>query len=169
MESLISSCSDHRPLIVICDHIRGRWSRNNGLFRYEASWELEEECSQKVAQFWNQSCAPKDPLQRVQFLLLACQKGLKQWSIRSKKGRQSELNTKSNKLKVLLEKEGPEVMEDIKILQKEIHHWMDQEELKWRQRAKQHWYKHGDRNTKYFHVCANQRRAKNHIKYIVDE
>ena len=46
---------------------------------------------------------------------------------------------------------------------------MEQEELKWRQRAKEEWLKHGDRNTKYFHACATQRKMRNLIKQIVDE
>lgn len=46
---------------------------------------------------------------------------------------------------------------------------MDQEDLKWKQRAKKHWYKHGDRNTKYFHAYTNQQQKNNFIKRIVDE
>lgn len=46
---------------------------------------------------------------------------------------------------------------------------MDQDDLKWKQRAIRHWYKNGDRNTKYFHTCANQRRAKNFMKKVMEE
>jgi hypothetical protein len=37
------------------------------------------------------------------------------------------------------------------------------EELKWRQRAKEKDLKEGDGNTKYFHLKASGRRKKNHI------
>lgn len=40
---------------------------------------------------------------------------------------------------------------------------MEQEDQRWKQRVKRTWYKFGDRNTKYFHTCANQRRKKNLI------
>jgi hypothetical protein len=43
------------------------------------------------------------------------------------------------------------------------------EDVKWKQRAKQSWYKSGDRNTKYFHSWANQRRNTNSIQRICDE
>lgn len=60
-------------------------------------------------------------------------------------------------------------MEEILNLQKELHVLMEQEILKWKQRAKKHWYKNGDRNTRFFHACANQRRHKNHIRQIYDK
>lgn len=43
----------------------------------------------------------------------------------------------------------------------------DQKELYWRQRAKAHWLQHGDRNTKYFHQHASERRRLNRIQKLV--
>ncbi|XP_042972954.1 uncharacterized protein LOC122304756 [Carya illinoinensis] len=43
-----------------------------------------------------------------------------------------------------------------------------EEDARWKQRAKVHWLTHGDRNTKFYHTCVNQRRKKNSIKQIVD-
>jgi hypothetical protein len=54
-------------------------------------------------------------------------------------------------------------------LQKELNMRLDQEDLKWRQRAKANWLKLGDRNTKYFHASATQRRKANQILSIKDE
>ena len=54
-------------------------------------------------------------------------------------------------------------------LQKELQILMEQEDLKWRQRAKTDWLKFRDRNLKYFHACANQRRKVNNIDHIRDE
>jgi hypothetical protein len=48
----------------------------------------------------------------------------------------------------------------------EIHELLEQEELKWKQRAKEDWLRYGDRNTKYFHACANQRKRVNQIDQI---
>lgn len=45
----------------------------------------------------------------------------------------------------------------------------DQEEIYWKQRAKQHWLKEGDRNTRFFHRYATGRRRKNKLYKIQNE
>jgi hypothetical protein len=42
-------------------------------------------------------------------------------------------------------------------IQRDLQVQLEQEEIKWRQRAKINWLSHGDRNSKFFHACANQR------------
>jgi hypothetical protein len=46
---------------------------------------------------------------------------------------------------------------------------LEQEYDRWRQRAKEKWLKNGDKNTKYFHACVNQRRRSNQILQIQNE
>ena len=46
---------------------------------------------------------------------------------------------------------------------------MKQEELKWRQCAKTDWLTCGNRNSKFFHACANQRQKMNKISQVHDE
>lgn len=53
------------------------------------------------------------------------------------------------------------------ILKYELEKLEDQKELYWRQRAKAHWLQHGDRNTKYFHQHASERRRLNRIQKLV--
>ena len=57
----------------------------------------------------------------------------------------------------------------IKSFQAEIGEFLEQEELMWRQRAKMHWLKEGDKNTCFFHECVKQRRRRNFISQIEDE
>ena len=45
---------------------------------------------------------------------------------------------------------------------------LKQEELKWRQRAKENWLHDGYRNTKYFHTYTSQKQRRNRINHIVD-
>lgn len=56
--------------------------------------------------------------------------------------------------------------EIIKGLQKEVDDYLEDEDSKWCQRAKMKWLRGGDRNTKYFHSCANQRKQPNTIHSI---
>ncbi|KAJ0052838.1 hypothetical protein Pint_03233 [Pistacia integerrima] len=56
--------------------------------------------------------------------------------------------------------------EELQQLKQEIDGLLEEDDIKWKQRAKQQWLKDGDRNTKFFHLCANQRRKSNVIKQI---
>ena len=47
---------------------------------------------------------------------------------------------------------------EINQLRGEINDLLDSEEIIWRQRSKVHWYRDGDRNTKFFHARASERR-----------
>ena len=52
---------------------------------------------------------------------------------------------------------------EINQLRKEINDLLDSEETIWEQCSKVHWYKEGDRNTKFFHAHALERKKKNSI------
>jgi hypothetical protein len=51
-------------------------------------------------------------------------------------------------------------------VQDEIHSLLEQEEVKWKQWAKENWLKYGDRNTKFFIASANQKNRRSHIEQI---
>ncbi|XP_071933219.1 uncharacterized protein [Coffea arabica] len=49
-------------------------------------------------------------------------------------------------------------------LMQKLDELLDIEDVKWKQWAKQHWYKFGDRNTSFFHAYASNRRETNTIR-----
>ena len=54
-----------------------------------------------------------------------------------------------------LQEEGQGEHVDLMLrLQNEIEQSLEEEDLKWKQRAKQHWLKMGDQNTKFYHQHA---------------
>jgi hypothetical protein len=64
---------------------------------------------------------------------------------------------------------GLGVASDIKRLQDEINFILEQEDIQWKQQAKQNWYQYGDQNTPFFHAWASHRKRVNHIRAIKDE
>jgi len=54
-------------------------------------------------------------------------------------------------------------------LQSKLNTLLEQEKLKWKQRAREDCLKFGDRNTKFFHACANQKNQRKLISIIVDK
>ena len=51
---------------------------------------------------------------------------------------------------------------------KELDEWLRRQEIYWAQRSRVNWIKHGDKNTKNFHLKASQRRQRNLIQGIMD-
>ena len=58
---------------------------------------------------------------------------------------------------------------EIRAIRRELNELLDDEELYWGQRAKAHWLKEGDKNTKFFHAHASDKRKQNTILGIWDE
>ena len=56
----------------------------------------------------------------------------------------------------------------LKKLEAEINTLLDKEEKMWSLRARVNWLKDEDRNTRFFHSKASQRRRRNYIKGLFD-
>uniref|UniRef100_A0A803Q157 Reverse transcriptase domain-containing protein n=1 Tax=Cannabis sativa TaxID=3483 RepID=A0A803Q157_CANSA len=57
----------------------------------------------------------------------------------------------------------------VKYLQSQLDALIYMEEVYWRQRSRVNWLQAGDKNTKFFHQFASQRRKNNTIKYLKDD
>ena len=81
-----------------------------------------------------------------------------------------KIQDKRNRLNALAMQEKDEDLSlEINRLRGEINDLLDDEEIYWGQRAKAHWLKEGDRNTKFFHAQTSERRKQNTIVGIWDE
>ncbi|XP_042941294.1 uncharacterized protein LOC122275977 [Carya illinoinensis] len=168
VEVLPVAQSDHKALLLYMRHELIVQKMRRRVFRFEAKWIRDEEGELVVDGAWKRWVAGDSFLKRIQGKLLNCQGDLTRWSSRRHKDFGAAMKQKTERLKFELDNEGPHNIELIKQLQGEMGLLLEQEDLKWRQRAKRIWYQLGDKNTKFFHSCASQRRRKNQIKELLN-
>jgi hypothetical protein len=64
---------------------------------------------------------------------------------------------------------SPDQVRKEEILRFKLDRLEEQKDLYWRQRAHVNWMQGGDRNTKFFHSAATERKKMNHIKKLRTE
>ncbi|XP_059458331.1 uncharacterized protein LOC132187927 [Corylus avellana] len=167
---VLAGCtSDHKPLLIDCTEFGEEKVRSKQGFKFEAKWMLDEECSTIIHDAWEGIGLVENPVINVYSKLGRCQGDLSRWS-RCKFGNtDEELKKKTKRLEELQRDEVLADREEITRLKEEIDYIMEQEDHKWKQRAKQHWFKEGDRHTSFFHAWASHRRKINQIQKIQDE
>lgn len=81
----------------------------------------------------------------------------------------TRLEEKERVLEQLKAMNDAENLDSIQGVKDEINALLYREELFWGQRSRAIWLPTGDKNTKYFHQRASQRRRKNNIAGFMDE
>ena len=69
----------------------------------------------------------------------------------------------------LTSRNDPALVDRIRETKTEINNMLHQEELAWRQRSRAIWLSAGDKNTKFFHQRATQRKRKNQIRGLFNK
>jgi hypothetical protein len=124
-------------------------------FKFEDFWTTDGECMEIIKTTWDSEVLGGTPMRAIQSKLASCQTALSRWSMRKFGNVKKLVLAKTKELEELQIRESPAVILAIKLLQAEIGDLLEKEDLKWKQRAKQNWYRNGDRNTQYFHHWAN--------------
>lgn len=60
-------------------------------------------------------------------------------------------------------------MTDMRSTEVELETLLKQEEILWSQRSRATWLRHGNRDTKFFHQKATQRKKRNRIEELMDD
>lgn len=90
-----------------------------------------------------------------------CKRDMIKWSLWKDRDHESDLAKMIEELRQELLVEGPYNATTIRDLKDKLGLLFEKEDIKWKQRTKRTWFLHGDKNTKYFHAYASQKRKKN--------
>ncbi len=158
--------SDHSPIVLSTgDKLPPR------VFRFEPVWLTREDFRALVPVWWNETPRKSSNVLTVVAKLRHCRKRMNEWKSTSF---YAILNTKKalaeeiQKLDILEELAplSPQQAESRIRLKGRLKEIAVDEELLWQCRAKQHWLREGDGNTKFFHAFANGRRRSNTIHEV---
>ena len=156
--------SDHLPILLSMrtSMNEGQKKRYKKLFRFEEMWTREDECGDVIAAAWEKGEGVTGNLGRTK-------NELRKWSQTRFGDFAKEMRACRQQMGALMEDEPTHA--NIQKM-RELDHRMDElearEEIYWKQRSRQEWLQHGDKNTKFFHTKANQRERRNSIKKIQD-
>lgn len=92
-----------------------------------------------------------------------CVETLSGWGKKLKSHFRDDIGQCKKKLEELRECNDEEFVLLVAGLKQELATLSEQEDKFWRQRAKVHWLRDGDRSTKYFHVSTSERKKHNRL------
>ena len=100
----------------------------------------------------------------------SCELDLYAWSSSKTKPETEEIKRIQKRLELLNASEMiEESRNEFLLLSKQLDDLLLKQEIFWRQRSRVAWLQYGDRNTKFFHSKASQRRHRNFIKGIKND
>lgn len=161
--------SDHRSVIVETGATeKQQWGQPLEIMqKFEARWLEEEECQARVEEAWENALeGGQTRLMEIQSRVL---KELWAWD-RTVLG---ELKKRVKNLRKELEKCRREPISNRQVnrehlLRYKLERLLDQQHIYWKQRAHSTWLTKGDRNTKFFHAQASEKKKRNTIQKLQD-
>ncbi|KAL2938369.1 LINE-1 retrotransposable element ORF2 protein [Bienertia sinuspersici] len=157
--------SDHMPTLLRAYMGDERRRRKPKWFKFETCWLLEESCESVVREVWEQAwdC-------NVVGKVAGVARGLRNWSSNKFDGLGKQIKEVEGALKVAQRKPiTQESCEECIKLERILDDLNEKHEAYWYLRSRVAEVKDGDKNTKYFHHKASQRRRRNEIKGLFDE
>jgi hypothetical protein len=161
LHHIVSSRSDHCPILLSADHVTN-WHPGVPIRRYEIVWEREPSLPAAIEEAWSRRIPGRD-LGDVASSLRHVMDNLHDWRKTHFKSVPKEIEKKRAELEKLRElTDGPSIATRLGP-EKEMDELLYREEIIWMQRSRVAWLREGDRNTKYFHRRASRRRQKNKV------
>jgi hypothetical protein len=164
-----SSISDHLALVIdIAPTARPR-RRQKAVRRFEEKWATLSACEEVIRSSWQKHTSEGSPMYRLCQKLSRCRMALMDWSREDFGDLSTRIQHKLTAIEALhTDNYRGQHNPQLRLLREEVNLLLHQDELHWRQRSREVWLAAGDKNTKFFHQQAKQRRGKNTIKCIFD-
>jgi len=154
--------SDHRPLL---GSIQNSPQRNFKQFSFDKRWFGKSGFKESVYEGWNLSSHDGDFFsQKVK----SCRKSISTWKKASSTNSEKKIVDLQDQIDRAQEDEAISA-EDLLALKWKLCDAYREEEIFWRQKSRELWYKSGDNNTNFFHAITKQRRAKNKIIGLLNQ
>nr|GLL42008.1 uncharacterized protein LOC109167867 [Ipomoea trifida] len=118
----------------------------------------EDKCREIITNSWSRTMG-LDVLSRIE----TCGSDLWRWGKSYNREFQRKIDVCKARLETLRMRRDGRGFNEYSSTERELLSLLNQQHVYWKQRAKEHWYKHGDLNTKYFHNAVKSRRRRNRI------
>ncbi|KAK2449324.1 hypothetical protein QL285_008530 [Trifolium repens] len=162
LRNLLVSHSDHSPILLQNSPLTENGATYT--FRFENMWLKEEDVEEVVEDGWGRERGVE-----ITSRTTRCAEKLKRWGRRKRMKFKQEVEECREEMERLRGRHDLSSSERYMEVQENHAKLLIQEETYWRQRAKMHWLKEGDLNTKFFHMSASSRQRKKKIVKLVNE
>ena len=154
-----SSISDHLAIVVNTAPIAGFRRQRKVLRRFEEKWATLLACEEVIRGSWQQQTSMGIPTYVLCQKLSKCRMALTDWSKESFGDLSTRIQHKLTAIEALhTDNYRGQHNPQLRLLREEVNLLLHQDELHWHQRSLE------DKNTKFFHQRAKQRRGKNTMK-----
>ncbi|XP_074323748.1 uncharacterized protein LOC141660660 [Apium graveolens] len=153
--------SDHLPLFLQLN--KQVYVPKGKRFKFENIWIREHECRNIVKNGWEVSVG-RDIVEKIRI----CGVRLQEWGGGINTKYKLQLQECRRLLRKLRSRRDMGGIHQYNEVRSEYLKLLERQEVYWKQRAKQHWLREGDKNTRIFHRFASVRRKNNRIERIKD-
>ncbi|XP_019184779.1 PREDICTED: uncharacterized protein LOC109179736 [Ipomoea nil] len=156
--------SDHSALFLSIHETVPNTRGGRRGFRFEMAWVYDEGCRGVVERSWEEGRS-----EGIQDCIAYCGNQLSKWGgDRYHKFGEKIMFLRKQQLH-LRGRTDLTSLAEFQRLEETLSNMEIQEDTYWRQRAKQHWLKNADANTKFYHMYASHRKKKNTIYKLMND
>jgi ribonuclease HI len=162
--NLVRYASDHMPILLRLQAPKVKRRNFNKPRRFEQCWMRDNDFEQVVRQVWSSNSS------QLNSKIPYCVEEFTRWGDDRFGNVPKKIRELQKQLEIL--NSNSDVagnMRKIKEVEATLDDLFESEEIWWAQRSRAVWLQHGDRNTKFFHQKACQRKSRNWVDVIYDE